>query len=190
MEKIRRGCFVLWQTGKTMVVSSRLAIFWRFWRSVAWLESQLLTRDNCWNRVGTAPLHYAAIRGNSKRVESLLSRGAWVNIRDWPTWRTPLHYAALSGDLLTCDLLLRHGARPKARDREGLTPLHFAMLAGHLEIVKILIPHFGFFSMSREDTDGWNYWHWAGNLHGHIQQFFYEKICRNMGIEADPNKFR
>ncbi|KAJ1495275.1 ankyrin repeat-containing domain protein, partial [Baffinella frigidus] len=56
------------------------------------------------------PLHYAAERGEEKRVKALLEAGAAVSARGSNQQDTPLHLAALHGHENCVRLLLNAGA--------------------------------------------------------------------------------
>lgn len=71
---------------------------------------------------GTSALHIAAARGHGPPVQSLLSSGAIIDIRD-NTGATPLHLAVSRKQRTVIELLLKNGADVNARDRTGGTPL-------------------------------------------------------------------
>lgn len=65
---------------------------------------------------GVTPLSWAVLRGDAEMVQTLLARGAQVNVgnRDGST---PLHSAAFLGRSDLAALLLTHGADPKIRNQ-------------------------------------------------------------------------
>ncbi|KKZ65125.1 hypothetical protein EMCG_09031 [[Emmonsia] crescens] len=80
------------------------------------------------NRMGEAPLHFAAKFSELWLIELLLMAGADISAII-STGETALHLAALVGrDNPTIDLLLQHGANPYACDRLGRSPLANAQM--------------------------------------------------------------
>ena len=80
----------------------------------------------------------AVRNGNISRVESLLDRGADVNVRAGYYGWTPLMVAVYYGHPDIAKLLIERGANVNARDRYGHTPLAFAKHHGKKEIIKLL----------------------------------------------------
>jgi hypothetical protein len=75
--------------------------------------------------LGIAPLHYAAMNGDSGPLKALLAAGAAVNARD-SEGRTPLHMAAFSTRTANAKLLLEAGADPAAKTDAGRDVLSMA----------------------------------------------------------------
>ncbi|KAK7498759.1 hypothetical protein BaRGS_00009851, partial [Batillaria attramentaria] len=93
------------------------------------------------NEKGETPLHVACIKGNLKKVRSLLSEGHPVNVRDNCGW-TPLHEAANHDHKALVELLLDAGADINDRGGElcnGITPLIDAASCGNMDVVQLLI---------------------------------------------------
>lgn len=86
----------------------------------------------------TSPLHTAALRGQLKIVEILLSKGADVNAHD-SAGRTPLHCAIEGAHMETVKLIVDRGADVTRGDRTGLSPLHMAVEKGLEDAVVLLI---------------------------------------------------
>ncbi|MBI2772190.1 MAG: ankyrin repeat domain-containing protein [Burkholderiales bacterium] len=80
------------------------------------------------DRLGRAPLHYAAHEGELAQARELLRAGADGNAKDDNGW-TPLHFATKSGHLEIAQLLLAAGADVNARDSNGNSPLSNAVFA-------------------------------------------------------------
>ena len=74
---------------------------------------------------GNTPLHFAARKGNHKRVEVLLKNGADVNAENKKGTR-PLHLAAERNADTVMEVLLKNGADVNAKNKHSDTPLHSA----------------------------------------------------------------
>ncbi len=88
---------------------------------------------NARDKAGRTPLHIAAEAGNVNELQTLIDRGAKVNVQvrdkesrnaDWGD--TPLHLAANEGKLAAVRFLMAHGANVNAANDRGITPLHLA----------------------------------------------------------------
>lgn len=86
----------------------------------------------------TSPLHMAALKGQLKIVEILLSKGADVNAHD-STGRTPLHCAIEGAHMEMVKLIVDRGANVTRVDAKGLSPLHMAVEKGLEDAVVLLI---------------------------------------------------
>jgi ankyrin repeat protein len=87
---------------------------------------------------GRTALHWAALSGANKIIDSLLAAGADVHAKD-NSGRTALHWATMDPDNATVQALLHHHANAKARDNEGDTPLHSAMQYGDSHLIDNLL---------------------------------------------------
>ncbi|KAM3919856.1 ankyrin repeat domain-containing protein 27 isoform 2-T2 [Leptodactylus fuscus] len=87
---------------------------------------------------GYTPLHIAAICGQSKFIDLLISKGAVVNATDYHG-STPLHLACQKGQQKIALLLLHYKASRDIQDNNGNTPLHLACTYGHEDCVKALV---------------------------------------------------
>ncbi|PSN47818.1 Ankyrin repeat domain-containing protein 50 [Blattella germanica] len=84
-------------------------------------------------------LELAAIEGHCDIVQSLLSHGADVNVRD-ADGRSTLYVLALENRLVMARFLLEEGACDvESRDSEGRTPLHVSAWQGHVDMVALLL---------------------------------------------------
>lgn len=93
------------------------------------------------NEKGETDLHVAAIKGNIRKVKTLIDKGHPVNIRDTAGW-TPLHEACNHGFVDIVNTLLDFGADINDKGGpccDGITPLHDAAYNGQLEVVDTLI---------------------------------------------------
>lgn len=90
------------------------------------------------NEVGDTPLHEACIKGDLKRVKSLISQGHDINPRDNAGW-TPLHEASNHGHVEIVEHLIENGADVSNRGFKGMSPLHDAATNGHFDIMRLLI---------------------------------------------------
>lgn len=90
------------------------------------------------NEVGDTPLHEACIKGDFKRVKSLLSQRHEVNPKDNAGW-IPLHEACNHGHYEIVEYLIENGADVCNRGFKGISPLHDAATNGHFGIMRLLI---------------------------------------------------
>ena len=91
----------------------------------------------------TLAIFAAAIMGDTKRLEELLTGNrSLVSVVSPDGW-TPLHLAAYFGQDAAVRLLLNKGAAVTARSTNQManTPLHAAAAGKHAEIVKLLLDH-------------------------------------------------
>ena len=107
--------------------------------------------------LGRTPLHFAAFNGQENIVESLLARGALVNVgraRTDPYHRsimsqtfhqqfgsTPLHIAAGEGHTDVVELLLKYGADLDTTDDLSDKAFIIAAKGGHANVIKVLLEH-------------------------------------------------
>jgi len=87
---------------------------------------------------GVRPIHLAAQNGHREVVESLIARGAGIEVRDLGG-RTPLLVAAEKGKTDIVVLLLGRGADVNTADERGMTPLHDAADRGDVALAELLI---------------------------------------------------
>lgn len=90
------------------------------------------------NEVGETPLHEASIRGDLRRVKSLIAQGHPINPRDNAGW-IPLHEACNHGHYEVAEFLIEHGADVNNRGLRGMSPLHDAATNGHYDMMRLLI---------------------------------------------------
>jgi ankyrin repeat protein len=90
---------------------------------------------------GSFPLHWAALKNQTKIAEMLLAHGADVNATD-ESLGTPLHDAVAFGhygQVQIARMLLAHGANINAKSNYGETPLHEAIWNQDLQMVTLLL---------------------------------------------------
>jgi len=95
-----------------------------------------------------SPMHYAASHGRLEVVDTLLNKGARIDLAD-VCHHTPLHKAAAAGHISVIRTLALALADTNARALGGVTPLMLACKGGHLECVEVLVRH----GARREETD-------------------------------------
>lgn len=89
--------------------------------------------------LGLAPMHWAAMFGDTMVIRQLLQRGSDVDVKWTRESATPLHFAAIRGDKDVVKTLLDNGANIEARDVEDMSVLDAAIYSNKSEIVKQLI---------------------------------------------------
>nr|BAV16912.1 transient receptor potential channel A1 isoform c [Tropilaelaps mercedesae] len=90
---------------------------------------------------GCTALHYAARNGQLKSIQSLITLGASVNLKNNDN-QSPLHFAAMFGRLNTVRHLLdskKGHLIINEMDGQGKTPLHIASQCGHVRVVHLLL---------------------------------------------------
>jgi ankyrin repeat protein len=93
------------------------------------------------DRAGRTSLHYAALDGDTARVEGLIALGASLDARDRQGF-TPLHFACQQNHVDAARALLRANAPVDVRDMYGDTPLWraiFAFRGGEPELICLLL---------------------------------------------------
>lgn len=86
---------------------------------------------------GATPLIEAAMLANIKKMTSLISAGADIDLADDRSW-TPLMHAASRNEIAAVELLLRYGANTSTRNKEGQTAAEVAQLASHSEVFTMI----------------------------------------------------
>ena len=91
------------------------------------------------------PLHWAAMKSDTRMAELLLANEADVNAKDDSTplhWAvSPTHHKPVSACREMMELLLAHGANVNAKDDDGQTPLHRAAWIHQTELAELLLTH-------------------------------------------------
>lgn len=91
------------------------------------------------NTHGNTGLHFAAMTGNKKAVETLIKSGAELELTDVRN-ETALHKACEYNHIDIVEELLNNGANIQAESAHNkLTPLHLASTHGHHKIVEMLL---------------------------------------------------
>jgi hypothetical protein len=76
---------------------------------------------NCRGFFGTPGLHWAAINGHKKLVESLIGNGAVLGLRDEQFNSTALNWALEGNQTEIAELLRRNGVKDRSPARDGET---------------------------------------------------------------------
>ena len=87
---------------------------------------------------GNTVLHWAANKGLTDTVNTLITNGADVNQRN-DLGETALRLAVLNSHIDTVNTLITNGADVNTILRENMTLLHWAALYDHIDIVNTLI---------------------------------------------------
>ncbi|KAI3833053.1 hypothetical protein MKX03_021331 [Papaver bracteatum] len=103
-------------------------------------DSLLDNLDQVFTSFCRTPLHIAAIRGDTKLAEKIISKKPDLALKSDTQGFTPLHLASARTSLWMVRLLLK--AKPGActvQDQDGRTPLHLAAMKNRVEIIKVLM---------------------------------------------------
>ena len=119
--------------------------------------ADLMERDE---ELATTALHWAAGKGRTLIIQTLIDKGADLMARSDIGW-TPLHFAAVSRNLVAIQPLLAAGANVMTRDDAGMTPLHFAAYNSHPEIIQALL--YAGTNVMMRDVNGWTPLHAAAS---------------------------
>ncbi|KAG8193895.1 hypothetical protein JTE90_011454 [Oedothorax gibbosus] len=87
---------------------------------------------------GTTALHFAAVQGQEKIVNTLLIKGADINATNIKKM-TALHLAASEGHNDVVKALLKHKAKLNVRTTDVCTPLYCAAMFDHPKVVETLL---------------------------------------------------
>ena len=106
---------------------------------VAAFLKQDKTLLNAKDSSGRAPLHWAALYGQTKVMELLLAERADVNLLDGDGF-TPLHWATTFNKKDAVELLLANKADKNIKvAKYGWTPLRLAVIHGHMAAAEVLL---------------------------------------------------
>jgi hypothetical protein len=86
-------------------------------------------------------LNEAAATGNLDLIKSLIAKGADVNNKEDPRYRTPLERAVIGGHVNIVKLLIANGADISAKNNDGQTPLDIAVRQNRKDLVELLRKH-------------------------------------------------
>ena len=129
----------------------------------------------------TLAIFAAAIMGDTRRLEELLTGNrSLVSVVSPDGW-TPLHLAAYFGQDAAVRLLLNKGAAVTARSTNQManTPLHAAAAGKHAEIVTLLLEHGA--NANAQQSGGWT------PLHSAAQNGDLESARALLAGGADPS---
>ena len=99
---------------------------------------KMLLKDviNNLDEEGLSLLHWNAKEGNTETIQTLLKKGADIEIKDRENGSTPLLWACQNGHLNVVKILLQNVANKFATSKRGNTVLHFAVESGKVELVE------------------------------------------------------
>ena len=100
---------------------------------IALVKSLVLQKKAAVNKLGWAPIHYAATNGHLEITQFLMANGAQINALS-PSETTPLMMSIGSGNVQLIKYLLDNGADLRMRNHEGYTAIDVAQLFGKDDI--------------------------------------------------------
>jgi ankyrin repeat protein len=100
---------------------------------LALVKSLVLQKKAAVNKLGWAPIHYAATNGHLEITQCLMANGAQINALS-PSETTPLMMSIGSGNDQLIKYLLDNGADLRMRNHEGYTAIDVAQLFGKDDI--------------------------------------------------------
>ena len=93
-------------------------------------------------KIDDTPLHKAARDGNISRVEQLLYKGDYIDMKN-KNGLTPLHQSVIFGNHEMVNYLLDSRSNVNLGDNEGATPLHMAVNENIGRITQLLLNRSG-----------------------------------------------
>ena len=129
-------------------------------------------------------LHHACAKGSMKLVDTLISSGATVNVKDRENY-TPLFHACWRRDLTLVKKLIDAGSNPNAACCDIGTPLHFAFKNGDANLVECLLASGAQLSVAY-DTSPLHYAHGKKYLQcvDHVIKHCMEKMTKTEAMQA------
>jgi len=100
---------------------------------LALVKNLVLQKKAAVNKLGWAPIHYAATNGHLEITQFLMANGAQINALS-PSETTPLMMSIGSGNDQLIKFLLDNGADLRMRNHEGYTAIDVAQLFGKDDI--------------------------------------------------------
>ena len=85
---------------------------------------------------GNTPLHFAALRKDTRFLSTLLRQGMAVNSQNYFN-ETPLHWAVKTGRKETVAILIFYGADTNALDSRNKSPEHWASEEEHTHLLSL-----------------------------------------------------
>ncbi len=95
----------------------------------------------------------ATVVGNIEQVDSALSSGANINVKN-SDGMTPLMLACFNGNRELAEFLLEKGAKVDVKDSDGWNALMWATRHDNIELIDCLVRHGA--NVNYHDGDGWN----------------------------------
>lgn len=90
------------------------------------------------DRYGNSPVHLAVLSDDVKLLNSLIDKGADLNIKN-TLELSPVHLAAMSGNVSLVQNLVSRGADINIRGNSGYTPLHIAAEVNDVRMAEYLL---------------------------------------------------
>ncbi len=94
---------------------------------------------NILNSFGASPLHYAAKSNSKNAAESLIRKGASINLKCTIMENTPLHVAAACNSVDVAQILIDNGCNVDEQNKNLETPLFLAAMTGSESVLSLLL---------------------------------------------------
>jgi len=116
----------------SLILSALAGLAIACWTAMSWAQVPPTAEE----RSGYTGLLAAAARGDAAEIQTLVARGASVNVRDGYR-RTPLHIAAYGGHHQAMRALVKAGANPNALERDRYDIVTIAAVANDVPTLQV-----------------------------------------------------
>ncbi|GMH37666.1 hypothetical protein BSKO_05539 [Bryopsis sp. KO-2023] len=124
-------------------------------------------------KFGTTALWSAAYRGLTDVVQTLIERGADINLEN-QKGTTPLFVAAQTGHTEVVEILLEAGVQVDKRSKSGATPLMVAAQEDHVDVVRLLLEAGANVNISKKKSGQTALWSATFNGHEEVASLLLE----------------
>ena len=123
---------------------------------------------------GNAKLHIACINNDIAEIESLITQGADLDLKNGDE-HSPVHIAAVLNHYDALKLLIDHGADVNIQDKLGITALHLAVIIRNKAMVSYLIENNA--DVNAETKNKLKPIHYCFNIEG-LEEEFYQFLVQ------------